>query len=194
MRKIIIISLVAVLCALIFVSVVYGVLGTKTITVTYRNISIYVNGQKKIPDDEPFIYNGRTYVPLRFISEALNKEIKWDGTNNRIDINDKSQSSEEWKKVIEFKGGDSVKTQPFTIHSKMWKIVFSAKENYAGLGVFGFFIYSTNDPEGPSVGSAMGSFKNGTLANETYIYEGGKNYFLDITAANCEYTITVYEQ
>jgi len=193
MRKIIIISLVAVLCALIFVNVVYGVLGNKTITVTYRNISIYVNGQKKIPEEESFIYNGRTYVPLRFISEALDKEVKWDGTNNRIDINDKSQSSEEWKKVIEFTGGDSIKTKSFMIHSKTWKVIFSAKETSIGNGVFGFFIYSTDNPT-LSTESAIGSFKNGTLANETYIYEGGKNYFLDITAANCEYTIMIYEQ
>lgn len=89
MRKIIIISLVAVLCFLIFVSVVYGAFGNKTIKVTYRNISIYVNGQKKTPEEEPFIYNGRVYVPLRFISEALNKNVTWNGTNNRIDINDK---------------------------------------------------------------------------------------------------------
>ncbi|MGC8690931.1 MAG: copper amine oxidase N-terminal domain-containing protein [Caldisericum sp.] len=193
MRKIIIISLVAVLCVLIFVNVVYGVLGNKTIMVTYRNISIYVNGQKVTPEVEPFIYNSRTVVPLRFISEALNKEVKWDSTNNRIDINDKTQSSGEWKKVIEFKGGDSVKTQPFTIHSKTWKIVFSAKEGLYGGGLFGFFVYSTDDPD-LFIESAMGSFKNGTLSNETYIKIGEKNYFLDITAANCEYTITVYEQ
>jgi hypothetical protein len=94
MRKIIIVSLVAVLCISIFVNVVYGVLGNKTITVTYRNISIYINGKKTTPSSEPFIYNGSTYVPLRFVSETLDKEVKWDGTNNRIDINDKTQSSD----------------------------------------------------------------------------------------------------
>jgi hypothetical protein len=192
MRKIIIISLVAILCALIFVSIVYGVLGSKTITVTYRNISIYVNGQKKIPDEEPFICNGRTYVPLRFISEALDKEVKWDDKTSRIDINDKSQSSGEWKKVIEFKSGDSVKTQPFAIHSKTWKITFTAQETYANSGLFDFFAYKVG--EDIYIDSAMGSFKDGKLNNETYIYEGNGNFYLDITAANCEYTITVYEQ
>jgi len=74
-------------------NVVYSSLGNKTITATYRNISIYVNGQKVTPEVEPFIYNSRTVVPLRFISEALNKEVKWDAINNRIDINDVSQNN-----------------------------------------------------------------------------------------------------
>ena len=100
MRKIIIISLVAVLCVLIFVSVVYGFLGNKTITVTYRNIAIYVNGQKVTPEVEPFIYNSRTVVPLRFISEALNKEVKWDSVNNRIDINDVSQNNSQDDPIV----------------------------------------------------------------------------------------------
>ena len=193
MKKIVLIIL-AVALFLTSVGIILASSGNKTITITYRNISIYIDGTKKVPDDEPFIYNGRTYVPLRFVSEALDKEVKWDGATNRIDINDKSTSTEEWKKVIEFTGGDSVKTQPFTIHSKTWKIAYSVKENYAGLGVFGFFVYSTSDPEGTSVGSAIATFKNGIASNETYIYEGGKSYFLDISAANCEYTITIYEQ
>jgi len=81
--------LLAVLCIFVVsANVVFAAFGKKTITVTYRNISIYVNGQKKTPQEEPFIYDGRTYVPLRFISEALNKEVEWNGVNNRIDIND----------------------------------------------------------------------------------------------------------
>jgi hypothetical protein len=87
--------LIAVLCIFVVSAnvVVFAAFGTKTITVTYRNITIYVNGQKKTPEEEPFIYNGRTYVPLRFIAEALNKEVKWDGVNNRIDINDTNSAA-----------------------------------------------------------------------------------------------------
>lgn len=80
--------------------VVYSSLGNKTITATYRNISIYVNGQKVTPEVEPFIYNSRTVVPLRFISEALNKEVKWDSVNNRIDINDVSQNNSQNDPIV----------------------------------------------------------------------------------------------
>jgi len=70
-------------------NIVYGFIGKKTITVSYRNISIYVNGKKMTSEIEPFIYDGRTMVPLRFISEALNKEVTWNEKNSQIDINDK---------------------------------------------------------------------------------------------------------
>ena len=62
----------------------------KTIRVEYRDIKINVNGKRIYPDVEPFIYSGRTFVPIRVISEALNKEVIWNGDTNTIDINDKT--------------------------------------------------------------------------------------------------------
>jgi hypothetical protein len=191
MKKIALIILVAVLF-LTSVGIVYATLGNKTITITYRNISIYINGVKKVPSNEPFIYNSSTYVPLRFVSEALDKEVKWDGTNNRIDINDKSSSTGEWKKVIEFTGGDSVKTQPFTIHSKMWKVVFTGQQIGDYGAVFDFYVYKVGEDN--FIDSATGTFKDKKLSNETYIYTGNSNFYLDISALYCTYDIIVYEQ
>lgn len=37
-------------------------------------------------DVPPVIYNGRTMVPLRAISEALYAEVSWDGANRRVDV------------------------------------------------------------------------------------------------------------
>ena len=190
MKKILIIFL-AILVCLASISVVYALSGNKTITVTYRNITIYVNGAKKTSSDEPFIYNGKTFVPLRFISEALDKDVTWDSKNNRIDINDKKSSTEEWKKVIEFTGGDSVKTKPFTIHSKTWKIVYTA--NLTGdVGLLTFSAYTG----GKDISSATisASFKNGKASNETYVYEGNGDFYLDLDAMWCTYDIIVYEQ
>lgn len=51
------------------------------------NISIKVNGKYISPDASPFIKNSSTYVPIRFISEALNiKNIKWDAESNSVTI------------------------------------------------------------------------------------------------------------
>ncbi len=51
------------------------------------NISIKVNGKYLSPDVPPFIKNSSTYVPIRFISEALNiKDIKWDAKSNSVTI------------------------------------------------------------------------------------------------------------
>jgi hypothetical protein len=46
--------------------------------VFFNNINIMVDGVEKQPAGvKPFIYEGSTYVPLRFVSDALGKEIGW---------------------------------------------------------------------------------------------------------------------
>lgn len=69
-------------------AIVYGETITKSIQVTYRNISIQVNGKIVPSEQEPFIYQGRTFVPLRTIGEAVNKTVEWDNAKNQIKISD----------------------------------------------------------------------------------------------------------
>ena len=46
-----------------------------------KNLSVSVNGKKLAFDVEPYIENGRTFVPIRHISEALQiDKIAWDET------------------------------------------------------------------------------------------------------------------
>lgn len=64
----------------------------KTITAFYNGIKIYVDGNKITPKDgngkivEPFIYDGTTYLPVRAVSEALGKQVSWDGKSNTVYI------------------------------------------------------------------------------------------------------------
>jgi hypothetical protein len=37
-------------------------------------------------DVAPFIENSRTYVPLRFVMEALNMSVLWDDASKKVDI------------------------------------------------------------------------------------------------------------
>lgn len=64
---------------------------TKNLKAYYRNIVVYKDGAKVNFSNEPFILDdgagGTTYVPLRDMSAMLGKEVKWDGTNYRIDVN-----------------------------------------------------------------------------------------------------------
>jgi len=41
------------------------------------DIKIAVNNTSVEPEEQPFIYNDKVYVPLRFISNSLGKEVKW---------------------------------------------------------------------------------------------------------------------
>jgi len=67
--------------------------GTKNLSAIFRNIQIVVNGAFVQAEEEPFIINGRTYVPLRVISEALGAWVDWNQATSMITI--KGGSSEE---------------------------------------------------------------------------------------------------
>jgi copper amine oxidase-like protein len=45
-----------------------------------------VNGQQQYIDVAPFIIGASTYVPLRFVSQALGASVNWDGANQIVAI------------------------------------------------------------------------------------------------------------
>lgn len=66
----------------------------KTLNAAFRNIKIFRNGQQvqlnlQKGAMEPFIVDGTTYVPLRAVSEILDKEVSWDQSSYAVHINDK---------------------------------------------------------------------------------------------------------
>ena len=69
---------------------VYAVVGTFQVNASYSNIKIYVDGKAIDPKDvngvrvEPFIISGTTYLPVRAISEALGKNVEWDGDTKTV--------------------------------------------------------------------------------------------------------------
>ena len=73
-------------------STVFAAPVQKTITAAYNDIKIYVDGALVQPKDasgktvEPFISGGTTYLPVRAVGEAFNKEVKWDGDTNSVFI------------------------------------------------------------------------------------------------------------
>lgn len=65
---------------------------TKEIEITYREISITLDGTEIIPVDaagyavEPFIYNGTTYLPIRGIANALKLAVDWNGDTSTVTL------------------------------------------------------------------------------------------------------------
>jgi hypothetical protein len=51
-------------------------------------LNYYFNGIKQSPpaDQQGFIVNGSTYVPLRWLTESLGQPVTWDGATNSIYI------------------------------------------------------------------------------------------------------------
>ena len=89
-RTVIIIACILIFTLIIGSTVVLARDGNAKIDVMYRNIKLMVNGAN-VPatgENEPFIYGGRTYVPLRLVSEALGYNVDWDSSTFTVIIGD----------------------------------------------------------------------------------------------------------
>ena len=67
--------------------------GNFSIPVTFRNISIKIDGDTLITDKEPFIYDDTTYLPIRAVAEAVDKEVSWDDSTNTVSLKSSKSSS-----------------------------------------------------------------------------------------------------
>lgn len=59
----------------------------KTIILQVQSRAATINGQSVTLDVPPIIYKGRTFVPVRFVSEALDANVQWTGQEVRISWN-----------------------------------------------------------------------------------------------------------
>ncbi|SHH33388.1 copper amine oxidase N-terminal domain-containing protein [Tepidibacter thalassicus] len=80
-RKIITLSVVI---TLLLSGFAFGSDYSKKITVYFKNIKVSLNGKNLNFSNEPFIYEGTTYVPLRDISESLGINVYWDEKSKSI--------------------------------------------------------------------------------------------------------------
>lgn len=79
---------VVVMALLMFTIIINGESLKKSIDVYYNTAKkIVIDGVDRTPEEKkPFVYGGTTYVPLRYISESLGKEVNWDGNTGTIYI------------------------------------------------------------------------------------------------------------
>lgn len=49
-------------------------------------IKIFINGAEIKTDVSPFVKDGRTMVPLRFVAEALNQNVIWDNVTKQVTV------------------------------------------------------------------------------------------------------------
>lgn len=89
------ISVAFTLFTVIFSGVAYAANTSSSIKVSFYNLKYLFNGvEKKAPENNKgFIYNGTTYVPLRFVAESLDQEAKWNGDTYTISMTPKEATS-----------------------------------------------------------------------------------------------------
>ena len=76
--------------------VVFAKQASEIINVIYDNIKILIDGKEYQPTDangnpvEPFIYNGTTYLPVRAIANAFDKEVDWEAQTSTVTLGSKN--------------------------------------------------------------------------------------------------------
>lgn len=75
---------------------VFAKQATETINVIYDNIKILIDGVEYTAKDangnviEPFIYNGTTYLPVRGIANAFDKDVEWEPQASTVVLGSKN--------------------------------------------------------------------------------------------------------
>ena len=87
MKKVLKYFVIGVIILTLLMGTALGDTITKTIEVVYNTVNITVNGAKISADN--ILYNGVTYVPLRAVAEAFDKDVGWDQATMTASINDK---------------------------------------------------------------------------------------------------------
>lgn len=74
----------------------------KMIEANYMGIKLVVDGVEVTPKDsqgnviDPFISEGTTYLPVRAVGEALDKEVTWDGETKTVYIGQVPGTEDNW--------------------------------------------------------------------------------------------------
>ncbi|NLY43823.1 MAG: hypothetical protein GX066_07625 [Clostridiaceae bacterium] len=129
MRK----KLVPFICGFITAGILVGntaVAGniSKTIEVVMNSIKIVVNG--KPVDADNILYNGRTYVPLRAISEMLGKDVQWDGNTSTAYINDTGSTAQGEDAVVARVNGEEIKVKDLRYY------ISNVQAQYQNFGIY----------------------------------------------------------
>ncbi|MBD2862979.1 peptidylprolyl isomerase [Paenibacillus oceani] len=184
--------------------------GTSTsIDVYFKNLRFLFDGVEKKTEQRSFIYEGTTYVPIRFVSEALGLPVKYFGETETIRIGriydappamtiDQEQTYE--ATITTTKGSFKVelfaKDAPKTVNN----FVFLAKDGFYDNVLFHrivqSFVIQTGDPTGTGRGGPGYEFEDeldnghkyeiGTVAMANAGEDTNGSQFFVCSGANCD--------
>jgi len=123
--------------------------GEKKLTVAPTPSSIIVNGVSLAPPvgEEGFIFEGTTYVPLRFMSNAAEKTVFWDAATSTVHVSEPTKAEKTLIQrtnasyVVEGDNGSSAaqtKTKGITVYTRSISYVFDGKQVEPVAGKQGF--------------------------------------------------------
>jgi hypothetical protein len=83
------------LCGALFFSGLTYAATSVGIDVYIRPVQYFFDGVRKMPTDgsQGFIYKNKLYVPLRFLTESLDKAVFWDEPNTSVYVGKKPEAA-----------------------------------------------------------------------------------------------------
>lgn len=133
----------------------------KSILVNFDLVKKMVfDGVEKIPpeDMKPFVYNGRTYVSLKYAGEALGKEVGWDSKTGTVTI--ESKPEEAFADALAGEIGDDWKPEDGVTQPNFYTFEPSGESGFVSI---------------PFIGAANGNY---LILNKKH-YRGIKSYTVE---------------
>lgn len=154
------------------------------IEVYFKDLRFKIDGVEKAPDQKSFVYNGSTYVPIRFVSEALGAPVRYNEATSTITIGYAYAAAPEMNidtnksylaQVTTTKGSFQIelfaKDAPITVNN----FITLAKDRFYNDVIFHriiqTFVVQTGDPTGTGRGGPGYIFKD--ELNNGFKYEPG---------------------
>lgn len=107
---------------------------TNAVALTVDSDEVTVNNRMVTLDAVPVVRNDRTYVPLRFVSEALGAEVQWEQSDNTVNITRTAAVPDEGndKKVYALYHGFR-RTREHDGDLGTWKQYYTSKQSATGV-------------------------------------------------------------
>ncbi len=110
---------------------VTAVLGNDEIKLTIGNAEAVLNGESVSLDAAPQLIDGRTLIPLRFVSEALGAKVSWDEKEEAAVISSKENDKYWW-----YKFPTQSESENIQVHARSVRSNFGGDFNWGHLGQF----------------------------------------------------------
>lgn len=184
----------------VFVSFLFGTIDAKA----SDSINIYFNGEKQSYDQMPIIVDGRTFIPIRGISETYGANVWWNDTTRTVGI---EKDTLKIAFIVTSKlarvNGLQISIPPSFIKNGRTMVPIRFISENMGLNVTwdnnqrAVFISSANDPETTnSVNQLKNNLPNDIISiGEKYIgvpYVYGSNYEANKTFDCSSFTQKIY--
>ncbi len=94
---------------------------TQTVTLTVNQKTAYINGAEQLLDVPAKVVNGRTLVPLRFVGQALNATVDWNGATQTVVITTTNTNSNDSNYAQTWEDSDIWESELLTLINKARK-------------------------------------------------------------------------